>query len=214
MKPITNIEDPRLVKAMAHPLRIRILGVLEDRVASPKELSEELSAPLGNVAYHVRTLEELGLVTLERTATRRGAIEHWYRAVERVGFSDSAWGQVPEVVKRSVMAASLNQLAEQVKAAAAAGAFDQPDIHFSRSVIDLDAQGWEELSEELKALVDRVDELERAAEARLRESGEEPRKAALAVMQFDAAPRGEQQPEAEDEASGGAPLSNGGHSVN
>ena len=55
-KPISEIEDPRLVKALAHPLRIRILGILEQRSATPKELAELLDVQLENLSYHVRTL--------------------------------------------------------------------------------------------------------------------------------------------------------------
>ena len=31
MKPITNIDDPRYVKALSHPLRVRILAMLQER---------------------------------------------------------------------------------------------------------------------------------------------------------------------------------------
>ena len=41
MMQITEIDDPRLVKGLAHPLRIQILRVLENRVASPSEIAEE-----------------------------------------------------------------------------------------------------------------------------------------------------------------------------
>ena len=64
MKQITEIDDPRLVKGLAHPLRIRILRVLQDRVASPSEIAEEIEAPLGNVSYHVRFLARVGLIRL------------------------------------------------------------------------------------------------------------------------------------------------------
>lgn len=36
MKPIKTIDDPRYVKALSHPLRVRILGVLEERRATVK----------------------------------------------------------------------------------------------------------------------------------------------------------------------------------
>ena len=71
MKAINDINDPRLVKALAHPLRVRILGVLQDRVASPSDLAEELNAPLGNVSYHVRILAQLGLLKLVKKRPRR-----------------------------------------------------------------------------------------------------------------------------------------------
>ena len=66
MPPPRTIEDPRFVKAMSHPLRVRILARLAERTASPNELAEWLDAPLGTVAYHVRTLRRLGLIELRR----------------------------------------------------------------------------------------------------------------------------------------------------
>jgi predicted transcriptional regulator len=45
---------------------------------SPKMLSDELEQPLANVAYHVRTLLDSGVVKLVKGEQRRGAIEHFY----------------------------------------------------------------------------------------------------------------------------------------
>jgi DNA-binding transcriptional ArsR family regulator len=72
--------DPRLIKALGHPVRVRALAILNERVASPSELAEELGEALGNVAYHVKVLEENGAIELVRTAPVRGALEHFYRA--------------------------------------------------------------------------------------------------------------------------------------
>ena len=81
MKPITSIDDPRYVKAMSHPLRVRILAMLDERTASPVELAGWLGSSLGTVAYHVRTLERMGLVELVHETRVRGAVEHHYRSV-------------------------------------------------------------------------------------------------------------------------------------
>src|ERR671929_1783513 len=102
MRAISDIGDPRLVKALAHPLRVQILSTLEDRIASPSDLATELNAPLGNVSYHVRTLADLGLVKLVKRRTRRGAVEHYYQARGRAQVTGSAWAQVPAVGQRSV----------------------------------------------------------------------------------------------------------------
>ena len=64
MEPITNIDDPLYVKAMSHPLRVRILAMLDERTASPVELAGWLGASLGAVACDVRTPERTGLVEL------------------------------------------------------------------------------------------------------------------------------------------------------
>ena len=79
-QPITNIDDPRYVKAISHPLRVRILAMLQERTASPSQLSEWLGATLGTTAYHVRALHKLGLIELADETRVRGAIEHHYRA--------------------------------------------------------------------------------------------------------------------------------------
>ena len=61
MKPYSDINDPRLIKALAHPLRVRILSILETRdMASPNEMADELNVSLGVMSYHVRRLHALG----------------------------------------------------------------------------------------------------------------------------------------------------------
>ena len=83
MKPVTRIDDPRYVKAMSHPLRVRILAILMERKASPVELAQVLEGTLGTVSYHVRTLHQLGLIELVDETRVRGAVEHHYKAKAR-----------------------------------------------------------------------------------------------------------------------------------
>jgi DNA-binding transcriptional ArsR family regulator len=78
MRIASDVTDPRLVRALSHELRVRILGALDGRVANPSQLAESLDAPLGNVAYHVRTLASLGMIRLVKTTPRRGSVEHYY----------------------------------------------------------------------------------------------------------------------------------------
>src|SRR5829696_2433534 len=106
MEPITNIDDPRYVKAMSHPLRVRILALLEERTASPVELAGWLGATLGTTAYHVRTLERMGLIELTRETRVRGAVEHHYRAKERPTVSDDA----PPVARQAAVSSSLQTI--------------------------------------------------------------------------------------------------------
>src|SRR5690349_6113016 len=65
--PITTIDDPRYLKAVSHPVRVRILAMLDEGPASPKVLADRLGISLGVVAYHVRTLHELDLLKLVGT---------------------------------------------------------------------------------------------------------------------------------------------------
>ena len=75
----------RLARANTHPLRVSILEVLSldgGRTLSPKELSQELQSPLSTVNYHVTELRESDLVKVVDEQQVRGAIEHFYRAVD------------------------------------------------------------------------------------------------------------------------------------
>lgn len=75
----TEQELARLGRALAHPTRVRMISqLLEGGETSPRALSVALDEPLGNVSYHMRYLADLGMVRLESTAPRRGALEHFY----------------------------------------------------------------------------------------------------------------------------------------
>jgi DNA-binding transcriptional ArsR family regulator len=189
LKQITEIDDPRLVKALAHPLRIHILRILQDRTASPRELSEELDAKLPNVSYHVRALEALGLLELVRTEPRRGAIEHFYRARARLRVTGKAWAQVPDIVKNAMVAATLEQIWRYVEAGAKIGGFDRRDAHASRQPMVLDAKGFKDLGAALDDVLRRASEIEAESANRLAADGHKGEfSAGLAMMLFEAPP--------------------------
>lgn len=74
-----------LARANTHPLRVSILEVLSidgGRTLSPKDMSLELQAPLSTVNYHVTELRHSDLVEITGERQVRGAIEHFYRAVD------------------------------------------------------------------------------------------------------------------------------------
>ena len=187
MRAISDIGDPRLVKALAHPLRVQILSTLEDRVASPSDLAMELDAPLGNVSYHVRTLADLGLVKLVKRRTRRGAVEHYYQARGRAQVSNRAWAQVPGVVRRSMVAVALEQALDQAGAAAAAGGFDDAASNLSRQSVTLDADGFNELSQAVARLHEDLAGIQERSTQRLKGAGGDSGvQAGLVTMLFEA----------------------------
>lgn len=190
MMQITEIDDPRLVKGLAHPLRIHILRVLENRVASPSEIAEEIGAPLGNVSYHVRFLARVGLIELTSTKPRRGAVEHYYRAVGRISVTDQAWAQVPEVVKSGMISSTLDQAGRVIGAAASSGGFDRGDAVVARREMLLDEQGFAQLASELNGLLERITEIERDSAKRLEatpDHSEGELDAGLVMMLFESA---------------------------
>jgi DNA-binding transcriptional ArsR family regulator len=193
LKPYRDITDPQVAKALAHPLRTRILAALEGRTASPSELAAELDAPLGVLSYHVRRLTALGFVKLVRRVPRRGAVEHYYTATTRPRITNEAWGAVPAVVKQATISAALAQVGAYVSAAASSGGFDAAEAHLTRSPVTVDAEGWRALARELDAMTERIREIEAESEKRLRAgsgAGAGPvdrRDASVVLMLFESA---------------------------
>src|SRR5688572_18830803 len=81
MPRLRNIDDAQVLKAMAHPLRLRLLGSLrKDGPATASELGRRLGESSGATSYHLRILEKYGFV--EDHAERNRGRERWWRAVD------------------------------------------------------------------------------------------------------------------------------------
>lgn len=185
-KPIADIDDPRLVKALAHPLRVRILSVLERGNATPKELANALAVPLENLSYHVRALRGFGLIKLEGRRMVRGAIEHRYSLSARPRITAAAWEQLPMVVREALDAATLAQIAEVVAQAAEQGKMDRADSHVARQFARLDEQGFAEASALVSETLDRLAQIEEQAGRRLARDMTAEVPTMLIAMLFDA----------------------------
>ena len=110
-----------VAKAFAHPLRVQILIILNERVASPNLLAQELERSLNLVAYHVRVLEKYDCIELVDTKQRRGATEHFYRATRRQFLSDAEWSRMPEILKPAVSGAVLQAIFGDIEEAVKSG---------------------------------------------------------------------------------------------
>jgi DNA-binding transcriptional ArsR family regulator len=181
-----ELVDPRLAKALSHPMRTRILAILNERVASPNEISEMIEERLPNVSYHVRALQELGCVELVSTAQRRGAIEHYYRAIVRPFFTDRDWKKLPQSGRQAVSDVALQMIWEDVSDAIKRGTFEaRPDRHLSRSVLQLDEAGWKELSELLGRVLEETEKIEMRSAERIKASDGTAVPARVVLMNFE-----------------------------
>lgn len=81
-KPKPDTSETARMRALAHPLRQKILGEMihnpQKPGTSPSEMAAKLDRPLSNVSYHVRTLADCGAITLKRTEPVRGSMRHFY----------------------------------------------------------------------------------------------------------------------------------------
>jgi DNA-binding transcriptional ArsR family regulator len=160
MRPIKSINDPRYVKAMSHPIRVRIMAILDERTATPNELSKLVGATLGTTAYHVRTLERLGLLKLVKETKVRGAVQHHYRARARPFVTKAGWEAAAPIAKQAAVSSTLSVMTDYAQASAAAGGFDRGDAHLTRTLLRLDEAGFAELGKACDALVAKAEEIE------------------------------------------------------
>lgn len=74
--------DPRSLRALAHPLRVRLLGALREYgPATASALGGRLGESSGATSYHLRQLAAAGLVA--EVPERGTARERWWRAAHR-----------------------------------------------------------------------------------------------------------------------------------
>jgi DNA-binding transcriptional ArsR family regulator len=75
---------PSQVKALSHPLRTTILGLLHERAATVTELALAVKRPKSTVAHHVKGLAEAGLLQVVRTRRVRAIEERFYGRTARM----------------------------------------------------------------------------------------------------------------------------------
>jgi DNA-binding transcriptional ArsR family regulator len=140
--------DEKISKALSHPLRGRILSVLNDRIASPSELEELFKKEgLSNIAYHVKVLERLDCVEPVGSKRVRGAVKTQYRGLTRMMLDDRAWRKLEESTRGGISTAAVNEVIDRARRAMEAGTFDsRTDRHVITVNPDLDELGWSQVA--------------------------------------------------------------------
>jgi DNA-binding transcriptional ArsR family regulator len=148
---------PSQVKAIGHPLRTTILGLLHERAATVTELAVALGRPKSTVAHHVKVLAEAGLVRVVRTRRVRAIEERFYGRTARMFYV-----AVQEASDGEQMPRDFNDF--EVAARESAPAYHEGKlwgfIRHARISEEQASQFWERMAE----LVREFDELPRSGE--------------------------------------------------
>lgn len=76
---VYDLDDPQALRALAHPLRGRLLASLRiDGPATASQLARRFEESSGSTSYHLRELERYGFVEDDRD--RGSGRERWWRA--------------------------------------------------------------------------------------------------------------------------------------
>lgn len=178
--------DRRLIRALGHPVREHILAVLNERVASAREIGEELGADVSSFYHHIELLEELECIERVESKPRRGASEHFFRAKQTFFFDVEALQKIPASLRAQIAASSLQYLFDDVVLALKAGTLDaRDDRHLSWTPGAFDAQGWRETTELMSQTLSRLCAIQKAAALRLSQGAAQQINASVAILAYE-----------------------------
>jgi DNA-binding transcriptional ArsR family regulator len=145
---VLEVERPEQLKALGHPLRLKVLQVLgeSERPMTNRELAASLSVDPGHLHFHVRMLHRAGLIELANVAGR----EKPYRPVAKhfvVGQEVRATGLASDL-----QGAQLRELQRGFDLFATGGEFRSAQLHARLDI--------ETVRGLLNELVDKLSELE------------------------------------------------------
>jgi DNA-binding transcriptional ArsR family regulator len=182
---ITQIQE-RLEKALSHPLRVELLRLLTERTYSPNELAQELQEPLGRISYHVRVLDKTGCIELVDEKQRRGAVEHYYRGVQRPLINEAEWAKLTPEERSRISCLTLQNLYSESLAALQCGSLDsRVDRHLTWRQMTLDEEGWRELMALLMETMRGSEEIQARSDERRNRTQEEPISAIVGLLGFE-----------------------------
>ena len=176
----------RVLRALDHPVRRRILRALVDETASANGLSKQLRLNLGLVSYHLNQVlaKECRVVELVEKVPRRGAVEKFYSLkLQALTEGDSAEEGDAEDGPRAM---SLEECFIVAVAAMEANEFqDSGGGGWDWFLAQVDAEGWSEI----RAAAEDFNQRTRAAVdgSRRRGNGESTRDVVVGAAVFPAA---------------------------
>ncbi|MFC4499069.1 MULTISPECIES: ArsR/SmtB family transcription factor [Streptomyces] len=167
-----RITDLGTLKALAHPLRMRLARALTiARVATASQLAEQVDEAVSLVSYHLRKLAEHGLIEEAEPQSADGRERWWQPASDGVSIRDEDFRDAPE--KAAALTAASRLFFEQradmyrrfLDERAHWGTAWNAAAESSESSMRLTADELAELDKEMLALLRRYDEHGRAADA-------------------------------------------------
>jgi DNA-binding transcriptional ArsR family regulator len=184
-KTATTMEST-LAAIVAHPTRVRCFSILAERIASPVEIAGEIGKDVGHVGYHVRKLQEMQLIELVDERPVRGAVEHFYRAIERPVVLEKEFAE-QTIEEREVFTRYILQLhVADIARAMDEHTFDaRPNRAAIRTPMLVDEDGFRELAELHVEMYERTLDIQARSDERRATSEEDGIPTVSASMLFE-----------------------------
>ena len=92
-KDVEIIDDPSKARGLLHPLRWEILKLLAERPRHASEVARILGEHEQKIYYHMRQLENMGLIKLEKKIEQRGALAKLYSPTKHAFALELPYGE-------------------------------------------------------------------------------------------------------------------------
>jgi DNA-binding transcriptional ArsR family regulator len=160
--------------ALAHPIRIEILMLLNEAVYTPNELAQIIGKSLHTVNYHVSELADDGAIELARTENVGNWTRHYYHAVKQPYVSEKEALEMTPQQRQVVAGVTLQCAMAEAMSALRAGDMvtDPSNVFLSWRWFNVDREGQGEMMKELIESWRRIQEIEARSAARRAGSGE------------------------------------------
>jgi hypothetical protein len=176
-------QDASLVGVLNHPLRVRILELLNEKDMAPVDFVKEGHADfyfgfrpsVSHVAYHFRELVDAGCLTDVAWRKSGASVATIWRGTARIEAGDEGWAGLDVHQKRQRCRASAQGLIVRMEGALSTDNFSaEGDSHpLAWIAMRLDERGLTEAREALAGALTRIREVQEESRARLAESDEE-----------------------------------------
>lgn len=166
--------DERLLRLVSEPIRLKAMTVLSERPVDARGIADELGIDVGEAARHLEEMRDEGLVEVVGEALRSGAVEPRYKAAVKLIWTDRDYELLGARGRRLLSSWLVGTIESDVKEALDDGYFDaRPDAHTSRTICQVDEQGWTELNRILGDALDTIIRIREESAERLAERGKE-----------------------------------------
>jgi DNA-binding transcriptional ArsR family regulator len=157
---VRKIDSAEAIKALADPLRLRVLTLLmrdHERSWTVKEVAAELEQPVTKLYHHVNVLEQVGLIRDVETRLVSGIVEHRYASGQRGLEFDDALYQSSDTRDASLANVSymLDEARDQLVEYLGSETADPERVMIAKSRLRLTQDEADELRTSIYELVER-----------------------------------------------------------
>lgn len=158
---VKNIDNADALKAIADPLRVRVLQLLmvaSDRTWSVKEIAAELTQPVTKLYHHIKLLEAADLISDVETRVVSGIVEHRYRANQRsLRYDSNAWESSEDLdLGIQQLSAQLDAVRDDLLDYLYSERADPDQLNLSRTTLRLTPEEISALNQRIEAMIDEL----------------------------------------------------------